>query len=145
VGSGERDLKRLVEEAFTTSGRGAVPDVDALRRYVHPDFEWHEDPSFPEAGVYQGADAAIEYMRQFVSSFSRISYRPVEIAQHGNRVLAKMHITASGAGSGAEVEITGWWGFVFENGRFVRGYGYVDRASALDALGLSEQDLAEDE
>ena len=142
MGSAEPDLTRLVEEAWTSAGQGPVPDVGALRQYISPRFEWHEDPSFPEAGVYRGADAALDYMRQFLSSFSEISYRPVEIKQHGDRVLAKMEITGRGAGSDAPVEITGWWGFVARDGLFLRGYGYIDRGRALEALGLSEEDLA---
>jgi SnoaL-like protein len=92
--------------------------------------------------VYRGADAALDYMRHFVSSFSEISYRPVEIKQHGERVLAKMQISGRGAGSDVPVEITGWWGFVFHDGLLVRGYGYVDRDRALEVLGLTEEDLA---
>ena len=142
MGSPEPDLKRLVEEAWTSAGQGPVPDVATLREYISPDFEWYEDPSFPEAGVYRGADAALDYMRQFLSSFSEISYRPVQIEQHGDRVLARMEITGRGAGSDVPVEITGWWGFVCRGERFVRGYGYLDRDRALEALGLTEEDLA---
>lgn len=38
-------------EAFNAGG------VDALRECFHPEIEWHEDPTFPESGVYHGADA----------------------------------------------------------------------------------------
>ena len=44
----------------------AAQDFDAVRRNFDAGIEWHEDPSFPEAGVYRGIEAVgLWYQRRW--------------------------------------------------------------------------------
>jgi ketosteroid isomerase-like protein len=58
----------------------------------------------------------------------------------GNRVVVVSHLTGRGKGSGIEVDGRGADLLTFDGGRLVRWTGYADRAQALEAAGLSEQD-----
>jgi ketosteroid isomerase-like protein len=68
-------VARGIGEAFKAG------DFDAVGAKLHPDIEWHEDPSFPESSVYRGIDAVASYSQQFRSEFSRINYEMVELIE----------------------------------------------------------------
>ena len=57
-------------------------------------------------------------------------------------VLGRLHVT--GAGSGAVTESYRAWVYTLREGEIVRHLTYTDRAQALDAVGLSEQDAHAD-
>ena len=123
---------RRMAEAFNAAG------VDSVRQYFHPQIEWHEDPSFPESGIYRGVEAVTAYTEQFLSEFAGMRYEIAEVADLGEHVLANMRITGSGKASGATFEISAWWAITFREGLVFRGYAYLDRDAALAAVGLSE-------
>ena len=126
------EIIRRMAEAFNTGG------LDAARRYYHPEIEWHEDPSFPESGVYHGIDEVIAYNQQFLSEFEDIRYEGEELAGAGEHVVAKMRIAGTGKTSGAGFELSAWWAFTIRDGQVVRVYAYLDKDAALEAVGLSE-------
>jgi ketosteroid isomerase-like protein len=110
--------------------------VEALREHCAPDMEWHEDPSFPEAGVYRGLAAPEAYARQFLAQFSEIHYEPLEMRDSGDHVIVRMRITGVGKASGARFEMSAWWATTIRNGKIVRCFAYLDREQALEAIGL---------
>jgi len=126
------EIVRKLSEEFS---RGSV---DAVRPFFHPDITWHEDPSFPEAGVYRGIDAVVEYSRQFIAEFSEIHYEVGECIDFGDDVIASMHIRGKGKTSGAAFELSAWWALTIRDRMVVRGFAYLDRDRALQAVGLSE-------
>jgi ketosteroid isomerase-like protein len=125
------EIVRRIAEAFDRGG------LDAVGSYFHPDIEWHEDPSFPEAGVYRGIDAVQSYARQFLSEFEEFRYEPVELTDAGDHVIANLRITGRGKTSGAEFEIYAWWAFSVQDRKVTRCYSYLERDRALGAVGLS--------
>jgi ketosteroid isomerase-like protein len=126
------ELARQIADAFSAGGFAAV------RPYFHPEIEWHEDPSFPEAGVYRGVEAVATYTEQFLSEFAQIRYEARELVEAGDHVIANMRITGTGKVSGAGFEVSAWWAFEFRGGQVIRGYAYLDRDAALEAVGLRE-------
>ena len=129
------DLVRRMSEEFS---RGSV---EAIRPFVHPDIAWHEDPSFPEAGVYRGIAAFEQYARQFLAEFSEIDYEVRESLGRGDDVLANMRIRGRGKTSGAAFELSAWWAITIRDHRMVRCFAYLDRdraVEALEAAGLRE-------
>ena len=125
------EITRRMAEAFNAG------DLDAARQYYHPQIEWHEDPSFPESGVYRGIDEVIAYNRQFVSEFEALRYEGEELAAAGEHVVANMRITGTGKSSGAEFELSAWWAFTIRDGQVVQVYAYLDKDAALAAVGLA--------
>jgi ketosteroid isomerase-like protein len=126
------EIVRRMAEAFTAGG------LDAVRPHLHPQIEWHEDPSFPESGVYRGVEEVAAYTEQFLSGFAGIRYEAVEVADAGEHVIATMRITGTGKTSGAAFEVSAWWAFTFDEGRVIRCYAYLDRDAAFKAVGLPE-------
>ncbi len=109
--------------------------VDGIRPFLHPEIEWHEDPSFPEAGVYRGVEAFEEYSRQFLAEFSDIRYEARETVEIGDDVIANMQIRGRGKTSGAAFELSAWWAITFQDHRMIRCFAYLDRDRALKAIG----------
>jgi ketosteroid isomerase-like protein len=126
------EIVRRLAEAFERGG------LDAFREYYHPDIEWHEDPSFPEAGVYRGLEAVEAYNRQFLAEFAEIHYEPQELIDANDSVVANMRIHGRGKASGATFELSAWWVFTLREGRLIRVHAYLDRTQALESAGLSE-------
>ena len=126
------EIVRRMAEAFNTDG------LDAARRYYHAEIEWHEDPSFPESGVYRGIEAVIAYNQQFLREFEEIRYEGEPVASAGEHLVSNMRITGRGKSSGARFELSAWWAFTVRDGRVVRVYAYLDKDAALEAVGLRE-------
>jgi ketosteroid isomerase-like protein len=126
------DLVRSLGQIF---GAGSI---EALATIFDAEIEWHEDPSFPEAGVYRGIEAFTAYARQFTAEFERIDYEPREIIDGGDDQVANMRVRGKGKASGAEFEISGWWAITIRNRKVVRCFAYLDRDRALEAVGLSD-------
>lgn len=112
--------------------------LESLRPFFDVDIEWHEDPSFPEAGVYRGIEAFEEYAGEFIAEFSEIHYEPREIIDAGDDVVANMWIRGRGKTSGAEFELSAWWAITIRDQKVVRCFAYLDRDRALEAVGLSD-------
>ncbi|MBA2522744.1 MAG: nuclear transport factor 2 family protein [Solirubrobacterales bacterium] len=127
-------VRRLCESLSRDS-----PDTpETLREFLDPAIEWHEDPSFSEAGVYCGIEACEEYARQFTAEFSEIHYEVRETTDAGEDLIANMLIRGRGEESGAEFELSAWWAFTIRDRKIVRCFAYLDRSRALEAIGLSE-------
>jgi len=126
------EIARRLAEAFERGG------LDEFREYYHPDIEWHEDPSFPEAGVYRGLEAVEAYNRQFLAEFAEIHYEQQELIDANDSVVAKMRIHGRGKASGATFELSAWWVFTLREGRLIRVHAYLDRTQALESAGLRE-------
>ncbi len=124
-----------VRNAWSAYNRG---DIDAFLAAASPEVEFIEDPSFPEAGVYRGRDAVRAYIGQFREQFSKHQFEIEELRDLGSRVLALLKEHATGAISGAEVEVRPNFLYDFEDGQVVRVRAYLDRAKALEAAGLQD-------
>jgi ketosteroid isomerase-like protein len=74
-----------------------------------------------------------------------LGYEPKELMDAGDKVLALLRITGRGKASGAEVETYVWNVVTFRDGKPVETtYFGDDRAAALEAAGLSQQDAHAD-
>jgi ketosteroid isomerase-like protein len=96
--SGENvELVRRYYEAWNSGDVGAV--VAALS----PEVEWHGHPRLPEPGPYRGRDQVERWMGQFREAWGELSARPVELIDAGDSVVALVHMTGRGRGSGVDV------------------------------------------
>ena len=68
-----------------------------------------------------------------------LAYQPKELIDAGDKVLAFVRVSGRGQASGVEVEADTWVVWTFRDGKPVEWtYFGDDRASALEAVGLSE-------
>ena len=101
--------------------------------------EFEEDPRFPEAGTYRGRAEVLRYFTEFVSQFEDFVLTVEDLVDAaGDDVLACLHIHGRGKGSSAEFDVRAGWIFTVRDGEVVRIRAYLDRAEALEAVGLSE-------
>jgi ketosteroid isomerase-like protein len=100
--------------------------------------EFHEDPAFPEAGVYRGTEAVNRYFTQFLESFDEFSFEVEDFIDAGeDKALAPILLRSRGKGSGASVETRPAWIYTTRDGKVTRIDAFLDRAEALAAAGVS--------
>ena len=128
-----RALGPLWEDAADADVRTA--SVQGLAAEV----EFEEDPRFPEARTYRGRDDVLRYFTDFVSQFESFKITVDDlVACTADDVLACLHIHGRGKGSSAEFDVSAGWVYTVREGEVVRIKAYLDRAEALEAVGLSE-------
>ena len=76
----------------------------------------------------------MSYLAEFPDFHSEID----ELMDAGDKVICVQRWTGTGRGSGLSVDLEEVIVFTFENGKIIEGRVHPDRASALEAAGLSE-------
>ena len=139
-------IRRVFEQAVARGGGGESLDalspeaMDAVFESFDPAVEFHEDPYFPEAGVYRGLDAVRRYLTGFTESFDEVRFEAEDFIDLGSgRVLALFTLTMRGKGSGATIESRPGWLYEFRDGRVVRIDAWIDRDTALKAAGVTKR------
>ena len=107
-------------------------ETEAILDLLHPDIEWVPPPTSVEPHPLHGRDAVREYLAPNI--FESQTAEPIEIMEHGNRLLVVARVRARGRGSGIEIDQTAYHILTIEGGRAVRFEVHVDRATALTAL-----------
>ena len=125
---------RRAYEAWNESGPAAVID-----RFWAEDGVYREGPGWPGAGVFRGRDAARERMQSLVDLAGPIRVAIDDLIElDDGRIVACVRNVAKTAGS--ETPYTQNFAVVhrLRDGLIVEADYYLDRAAALDAVGLRE-------
>ena len=125
---------RCAYEVWNESGPGAVID-----RFWAEDGVYREGPGWPDAGVFRGRDAALDRMQSLVDLAGPIEVEIDDlIGLDDGRVVACLRNVAQTAGS--ETPYTQSFAVVhrLRDGLIVEADYYLDRAAALEAVGLRE-------
>ena len=109
-----------------------------MAHYADPNVEFHEDPAFPEAGIYCGLEEIRGYVTEFQEHMAGHRMELEDLRTVGDSILAFLHEQATGAQSGVAVELRPCFVFGFEAGRLTRIDAYLDRGRALAVVGLKE-------
>ena len=96
-----QDNVELVRRYYEDWNRG---DIDAVIDAFAPDVEWHGHPRLPEPGPYSERSDVERWMAQFREAWGELSARPIELIDAGEAVVALVHMTGRGRGSGVEVQ-----------------------------------------
>jgi ketosteroid isomerase-like protein len=67
------------------------------------DVEWHGHPRLPEPGPFRSREEVERWMTQFREAWGELSADPVELVDAGDSVVALVHMSGRGRGSGVEV------------------------------------------
>jgi ketosteroid isomerase-like protein len=130
-----RRLFEAFQDGFQRGDPGAVFDSGLLAA----DFEWIPFPGFPGPQSYRGRDGFVEFWRTWTEDFEGWSVENERLINAPDeRVVALVHQSATGKGSGVPVELH--FGMVYEldDGRVTRIRNYPDPTEALEVAGLSE-------
>jgi ketosteroid isomerase-like protein len=109
---------------------------DAFRAVLHPEIEWYpiEENRTPTRGV----DAALWNRNEWLDTWDEHELTVEDVMEGGDDVVAVVHITAQGHGSGIETNVRFYAQFKVRDDKVVYIYDHEDRAEALEAAGLSE-------
>ena len=91
-----------------------------------------------EEGPSHGLDAIRDNIEQWKDAWDELEVTPEEFIDAGHRVLVTAHHRGRGRGSGIEVDARLYLVYSLLNGKVARQDEYTERASALEAAGLSE-------
>jgi ketosteroid isomerase-like protein len=121
-------------------------DFDLTDTVYDPNYEYHpEQLAFPDSDpVYYGHDGFRKFWRQQLEAFDDVRFDPEEILDLGDRRLVTVQLSGHGTGSGVPFNQQLFQLFTYRRGLIVRQDDFQDRAQALEAAGLSEQDAHAD-
>jgi ketosteroid isomerase-like protein len=133
----------LVRVAYAAFNRR---DFDAIGEVLHPDLEWHPYLGAVEGSIYRGRNAVLEMWSDLDDSFGgTLRVELLEVIDCGEQVVAVIEGRGTGSGSGADVRQRWAQVATIRDGAVFRVRAYPDRASALEAAGLSGTKGAQDD
>jgi uncharacterized protein len=91
-----------------------------------------------DVGPYHGLDAMRDDFERWASAFEELEVSAEEFIDAGDRVLVTAYHRGRGRTSRVEVDGRFYEVYTLRDGRVVRIDEYVERAEALEAVGLSE-------
>jgi len=131
----QEDAERIrrAYEVWNESGPAAVTE-----EFWAEDAVYREGPGWPDAGVYRGRGAALERMQSLIDLLGPIEVRLDDLIEVGDgRFVACTRIVGRGAD---DAPYTQSFAVVhrLRDGLIVEADYYLDRAQALEAVGLTE-------
>jgi hypothetical protein len=130
-------LARKGYEAFSRR------DLEAALALMHPEIEAHYPPEVPDATIHRGREAVRLDWEQTLELFEDLSIEVEKIFESGDEVVLYLHYRGKGRESGAEVEAQMAHVWTIQDGKAIRLRQYLDRAKALEDVGLSEENATE--
>jgi len=125
-------VKRLCDAFLAGNIEQALGGLDR-------DVEWRGTiGGLDEGRVAHGHSEVIEGFTESLQEWESHTLRTVEFIDAGDRVVVFWHERGRGRASGAEVSTDTAVIYTVRDGLVVLAQGYVDRAAALEAVGLEE-------
>jgi ketosteroid isomerase-like protein len=125
---------RRAYEVWNESGPAAV-----IEQFWAEDGVYREGPGWPDAGVFRGRAAALERMQSLVDLVGPIEVRVDDLIElPDGRLIACVRNVVQGAASGPPYTETFAVVHRLRDGLIVEADYYLDRAAALEAVGLRE-------
>ena len=129
----------LVRRCVMAIPRDVDDDAEEMLSYIDPEGELHSAiVGGAEANVYRGHEGFRRWVADWFESFEKVRTEWSEFRDLDTRVLAFGHVKARGRGSGMELDSPMGWVFTARGGKIVKAEGFLSRAEALEAVGLSE-------
>jgi ketosteroid isomerase-like protein len=118
-------------------------DWDAVVQVLAPDFEMDLSRSIgPWRGIYR-PDQLRQFFEEFAGTFESFRQELHEFIEAGDLVVVPLTTHVRGR-DGIEVSARATWVHTIRDGAIQRTVMYQERAEALEAVGLSEQDARAD-
>jgi ketosteroid isomerase-like protein len=95
-----RENLELVRQHYAAWSSG---DLDRVIEGFADEVKWHGHPRLPEPGPYRSREEVRTWMSQFREAWGELSAEPVELIDAGDSVVALVHMSGRGRGSGLEV------------------------------------------
>ena len=109
-----------------------------LRELVHESFELHLPPVYPDSQLFRGRDGLKRWTVKTREVWGEWRFELERFIDMRERVLVFVHLVAEGGISGVRLERDTAHVWTIANGKVIKCQVYLDRAEALEALGLNE-------
>jgi ketosteroid isomerase-like protein len=109
-------------------------DDDIFRELTHPDIEWA--PFEDNHTVSYGLAGAMRIRAGWLDPWAEHRVDIEEIIDGLDGLVASLHLTARGQGSGVKVDVRLHGHFKLRDGKIAYLFEHQDRAAALEAAGL---------
>jgi ketosteroid isomerase-like protein len=96
-------------------------------------------PDLPEVGRYVGLESIRAFMRNFLEPFANVTWTPEEFIEADNSVVVVTRQEGSAKESGISMETRHFVVWTFRGRALIRLEFFADRATAFEAVGLSER------
>src|SRR5690242_21881824 len=113
-------------------------DIAALVDLADPEVEVRENVLPPDSAVYRGPDGLRKWFEVSQEAFSEFRFEPERFIESGDWIVAPVHASGRGRGSGAPFTARYVTAFKLRLGKIVVAASYRDLPAALEAAGLSE-------
>jgi ketosteroid isomerase-like protein len=107
----------------------------------HEQIEIRNPPDFPVRGVFRGHEGVRRWREQVFEIAENARVEPEEIVDvHDDGETVLMLLRATGTANYSEIELDLEWAAIWtiRDGKVLRAQGYLNRAEALEAAGLSD-------
>jgi ketosteroid isomerase-like protein len=127
------DRLRLAYEALNSG------DLDAATAGLPPDFEFIPPPMLPEGDTYRGPQGLRELWQTWRGTFPDFRVQVDEMIDAGDKVIVMAAVSGTATDSGLEVKTPSFaWVWSFDGDTPIRMEAMPNRATAVEAVGLSE-------
>jgi ketosteroid isomerase-like protein len=131
----------LVRRRFDAFNRG---DLAAMIELTDPDAVWWDRPDDPWAAApHRGRGACMQHLAEILED-AELQAQPQEFIDAGDKVAVGVRLVGCGRTSGVAFEEHEFHVFTLRGGKVTETREYRERAEALEAVGLSEQDAHAD-
>jgi ketosteroid isomerase-like protein len=129
------EVVRRVTDVMDAEGFGAALPIflDA----AHPDLEWREDPAWPGSATYRGIEQVREVILDRMATLD-FDQQTEDLIDADDKVLVLVRWVGRGRASGAQGEISMAMVWTVREQAITRVEFFLDRAQALEAVGLRE-------
>ena len=129
----------LVRRAYDDFNRWAKdPERNPLAdpSMLHPEVEFHTYATSPEAGIYRGPEAVIEYNRRLFGQFDSVRIEVQELVPAGDHVIvvSRQHAVPRGGTTAMVVDVVEVWSI--RDGLLAVRRSFATYDEALEAVGL---------
>src|SRR4051794_32636788 len=133
-------VRRFIE---TLSIAQASDDWQPVLAEVDPDVEIDDLDISIDTGRYRGHDSVRKWIGDWMESWESWTLEDVQVRSVGeDRAIGLFLVHAKGKGSGIELSRRDALVCTLRGGKIQRGTYYNDQHQALEAVGLSEQDIS---
>jgi ketosteroid isomerase-like protein len=129
-----REVEDWLRCGYERGSRDKAPPAD----WWHPDGEYINAREDPDHAIYRGFEAITKLFASWFEAYLDIRVVPLEVRVVGERVFAWTRYSGHAASSGLAIDMELANMLTLEDGRIRRLEEYLDRAEALEAVGLSE-------
>jgi ketosteroid isomerase-like protein len=114
-------------------------DLDTACEGLPPDFEFIPPNILPDAEVHTGPEGLRRIWQTWSDAFENFRIEIEETIDAGDQVIVMAAVAGTGIGTGLKVSSPSFaWVWSFEGDKAVRMEAMPNRATALEAVGLSE-------